>query len=249
MSLAKMVDTLEWTFITLAKVREELSKTHKVEYLGSSAATEWLHTAKMMILRDDEKMNDFVKAKNFLLLNDGCSDSGKKRTHGISAVKSIGQKKKPKKLSTAKKALIDDYDPLKDCSPNKEFWALSPNSCKKWNEHRMAAWVVGALTMTSTTGDSDDEKIPPHFDPEMYKMAMEHAQKMIARIKIATTKARLEAKSQPKQLPTAKKVLITEATVLKDSNDSDESEEEVTPSERKKNAGQQFGCKGCHHKD
>ena len=38
MSLAKMVDTLEWTFITLAKVKEELSETCKVEYPCSSTA-------------------------------------------------------------------------------------------------------------------------------------------------------------------------------------------------------------------
>ena len=48
--------------------------------------------------------------------------------------------------------------------------------------------------------------------------------------------------------PAAKKVLIAKATVLKDSDDSDESEE-VTPQKKKKNAGQQFGHKGCHHED
>ena len=198
-----------------------------------------------MILGDDEKMNDLVKAKNFLLLNDSCLDSGKKRTHGISAMKSIGQKKKPKKSSMAKKTLINDYDPKKDCIPNKEFRALSPDSCRKWNECRMAAWAVGALTMTSTAGDSNDKKTPPHFDPEMYKMAREHAQMMIARINTAATKKMVVAKSQPMPLPVVKKVSI--ATAVEDSNDSDKSKVEVTPQKMRKNAGQQVGCKGCHH--
>ena len=83
----------------------ELSKTYKVEYLCSATATEGLNTAKMMILGDNEKMNDFVKVKNFLLLNDGCLDSGKKHTHRISTVKSIGEKKKPKKSFSAKKII------------------------------------------------------------------------------------------------------------------------------------------------
>ena len=136
MALAKTVDTLEWTFITLAKVSEGLSETCKVEDLCCTVTAEGLNTAKAMILGDEEKMNDFVKAKNCLLLNDGHSDSGKKCTHGISAVKSIGQKKKPKKSCSAKKILIDDYNLRKD--PNKEFRALSPDSCRKWNEHHTA---------------------------------------------------------------------------------------------------------------
>ena len=65
MLLAKMVNTLEQTFITLTKVGEEHSETRKVEYLQSTTAAEGLNTAKMMILGDDEKMNDFVKVKNF----------------------------------------------------------------------------------------------------------------------------------------------------------------------------------------
>ena len=155
--------------------RSELSQTRKVKYLHTSAATEQLNTAKTMILKDNKKMNDFVKVKNFLLLSDGHSDSGKKHTCRISAATSAAKKKKPRKSSTAKKVSINDYNPSKDCIPNKDFRALSPSSCKKWNEHRMAAWVVGALTMTLTTGDSDNKKIPPHFDPEIYKMARGHA--------------------------------------------------------------------------
>ena len=139
MLLAKMVNTLERTFITLAKVGEELSETWKIEYLCCTAAAEGLNTAKAMILGDDEKMNDFVKAKNFLLLNDGHSDSGKKCTQGVSAVKSMGPKKKPKKSSSTKKISINDYDPKKDQIANKEFRALSPDSQRKWNEHHTAA--------------------------------------------------------------------------------------------------------------
>ena len=134
MSLAKMVNTQEQTFITLAKVGEELSETRKVEYLHCTAATEGLNTAKAMILGDNKKMNDFVKVKNFLLLNNGHSDSGKKHTQGVSVAKSMGQKKKPKKLSSAKKISIDDYDPKKDQIHNKEFRDLSPDSQRKQNE-------------------------------------------------------------------------------------------------------------------
>ena len=94
MSLAKMVDTLKKIFITLAKVGEELSETYKVKYLRTSMAAEWLNAAKTMILGDIEKMNDFVKAKNFLLLSNVHSDSGKKHTQGVSATKSLGQKNK-----------------------------------------------------------------------------------------------------------------------------------------------------------
>ena len=56
---------------------------------------------------------------------------------------------------------------------------------------------------------------------------------MIVRINNAATKVRLAAKSQPKQSPVVKKVSIAEATVLEDSNDSDESKVEVTPQKRK----------------
>ena len=87
MLLAKTIDILKKTFITLSKVGEELSKTHKVEYLHNCAATERLNMAKAIILGDDEKLNNFVKAKNFLLLNDGCSDAGRKHVQGISAAK------------------------------------------------------------------------------------------------------------------------------------------------------------------
>jgi len=38
MSLVKTINILEKTFITLSKVGEELSETHKVEYLHNSAA-------------------------------------------------------------------------------------------------------------------------------------------------------------------------------------------------------------------
>ena len=72
-------DILEKTFVTLSKVGEELSETCKVKYLCNSAAAKQLHTAKAIILGDDTKLNNFVKAKNFLLLNNGHSDAGKKR--------------------------------------------------------------------------------------------------------------------------------------------------------------------------
>ena len=170
-----MVNALEKTFITLAKAGEELSKTCKIEYLCTSATTKQLNPDKMMTLGDDEKMNDFVKAKNFLLLSNGHLDSSKKCTHGISAAKRVRQMK-PKKLLTAKKVSIDDFNHSKDHIPNKDFWALSPGSHKKWNNHRTAAHMVrSSTTMTLTTGDSEDKKIPPQFDLEMYKMAREHA--------------------------------------------------------------------------
>ena len=85
------------------------------------------------------------------------------------------------------------------------------------------------------TGDSDDQKTPPHFDLEMYKKAKEqHAHNIIALIQIAAAKARAAAKAKAK-------------AAAKASEDSDEIEEEVTP--QKTNAGQQFGCKGCQTKD
>ena len=153
MLLAKMVDTLEWTFITLAKVGEELSETHKVEYLCCAATAEGLNTAKAMILGDEEKMNDFVKVKNFLLLNDGHSDSGKKCTHGISAVKSNGQKKKPKKLSFTKNTLINNYNPKKIASPtrNSGLCLLIPAGSGT-SIAQLHKQVVGAHTMTLATG-------------------------------------------------------------------------------------------------
>ena len=243
MLLAKMVDTLEWTFITLAKVGEELSETWKVEYLCCAAAAEGLNTAKAMILGNNKKMNDFVKAKNFLLLNNGCSDSGKKCTQGISAVKSMGQKKKPKKLSSAKKILINDYDPKKDHIPNKEFRALSPDSQSKWNEHRTATRVLGTLTMTLAPGSSDNKKLPTQSDLERYKIAREHAKKTIAMINMATAQKRLAAKSQLKPSPVAKKVSIADATVLKDTDDSDDSKVEVTPPKKKKILGTNLGVR------
>ena len=87
MSLAKTIDILEKTFITLSKVGEELSETRKVEYLCNCAATERLNTAKVIILGDDAKLNNFMKAKNFLLLNNGHSDAGRKCVQEISAAK------------------------------------------------------------------------------------------------------------------------------------------------------------------
>ena len=55
----------------------------------------------------------------------------------------MGQKKKPKKLSSAKKISIDDYDPKKDQIHNKEFRDLSPDSPKEaeWALHsHMSSW-------------------------------------------------------------------------------------------------------------
>ena len=44
MSLAKTIDILEKTFVTLSKVGETLSETHKIKYLHNSAAAKriWL---------------------------------------------------------------------------------------------------------------------------------------------------------------------------------------------------------------
>ena len=103
--------------------------------------------------------------------------------------------------------------------------------------------------MTSRTGNPDNMKIPPHFDLEMYKMARKHAQMMITRINTAAVQKRLAAKSQPKPSPVAKNVAIAKVTVLDNSNDSNESEVEVTPPKKRKNAGHQFGHKGCQKKD
>ena len=164
MLLAKTVDILEKTFITLSKVGEELSETCKVEYLHNCAATERLNMARAIILEDDEKLNDFVKAKNFLLLNDGRSDAGRKRVRGISAAKQLGQKKL-KMVGNKKKVLINDFDPAKDRIPNKEFQALSPGSRKKWNERRVVAHAIGA---TRTVSFLDDETEAAGFDPELY---------------------------------------------------------------------------------
>jgi hypothetical protein len=175
MSLAKTVDILEKTFVTLTKVGETISETRKVEYLHNSAAAERLNTAKAIILGDDTKMNDFVKAKNFLLLNDGRSDAGKKRIRGVSATK---RQKKTKTAANKKKVSLDNYDPAKDRIPNKEFRALSLDSRKKWNECRAAACSVGSTNMAPKP---NDEVVAARFDLELYCLAKEHAHREITK--------------------------------------------------------------------
>ena len=80
-------------------------------------------------------------------------------------------------------------------------------------------------------------------------MAREHAQKTIARVNMATAQKRLAAKSQLKPSPVAKMVSIADTTVLKDTNNSDNSKVEVTPPKKRKSAGHQFGHKGCQTMD
>ena len=80
-------------------------------------------------------------------------------------------------------------------------------------------------------------------------MAREHAQKTIARVNMAATQKRLAARSQIKPSPVAKMVLIAKMTVLEDTNNSKDSEVEVIPPKKRKNAGHQFGHKGCQKKD
>jgi hypothetical protein len=183
MSLVKTVNILEKTFVTLTKVGKTLSETHKVEYLHNSAAAKHLNTANAIIIGDDTKMNDFVKAKNFLLLHDGRSDAGRKCNRGISAAKQVNNKKhvnnkKPKSANKKKKVSLDNYDPAKDCIPNKEFWALSPNSWKKWNECRAVAHSVGAATTVPTLIDKAGAA---RFNLELYQLAKEHAHREIAK--------------------------------------------------------------------
>ena len=68
-------------------------------------------------------------------------------------------------VGNKKKVLIDDFDPTMDRIPNKEFWALSPGSCKKWNKCRAAAHTIGATRMVSFL---NDETEAAGFDLELY---------------------------------------------------------------------------------
>ena len=105
--------------------------------------------------------------------------------------------------------------------------------------------------MTLAPGSSDDEKLPALSDLERYKLAREHAKETIVMINMAAAWKRLTTKYQLKPSPVAKKVLIANATVLEDTYDSDDSKVEVTPLKKKKmkNAGHQFGHKGCQTMD
>jgi hypothetical protein len=179
---------------------ETLSETHKVEYLCNSAAAKRLSTAKVIILRDDTKMNNFVKAKNFLLLNDGQSDASRKCIWGISATKCLAQKKL-KTVGNKKKVSCNDYNPAKDCIPNKEFRAFFPNSRKKWNKCRAAAHGVGA---TKTVPALIDEAGAAGFDLELYQLAKEHAHHEI--VKSCTKSAGVvDAGDNAREEPTPKK--------------------------------------------
>ena len=81
-------------------------------------------------------------------------------------------------VGNKKKVSINDFDPMKDCIPNKEFWALSPSSCMKWNKCRAAAHTISATRMVS---DLNDEDRAASFNPELYQWAKEHARREIAK--------------------------------------------------------------------